>query len=96
MKVVINDCFGGFGLSKLALKYLGLENEILPFNSDKERTDPKLVECVENLGAKANISYAELIIVEIPDGSHFVISEYDGLETLYYSENEIHEIHGRD
>lgn len=59
MKVVINRCYGGFGLSREACKYLGIEPEInyvkWILNTDN-RAHPKLVECVETLGSLANDS----------------------------------------
>ncbi len=84
MKVVINDCFGGFGLSKEAYEYLGLEWDGFGFLSgyDIERNDPKLVECVETLGEKANGTFSKLKVVEIPDDVDWEINYYDGLETV--------------
>ena len=81
MKVVINRCYGGFGLSKDAYEFLGKEWDGYGFASI-ERTDPKLVECVETLGNKANGRFAELKVVEIPDDIMWEISEYDGAETI--------------
>lgn len=76
MKVVINRCYGGFGLSEKAMKFLGVGSEW----PDIARNDPKLVECVEKLGEGANGTYAELKVVEIPDDINWEIGEYDGLE----------------
>ena len=76
MKVVINRCYGGFGLSEKAMKFLGVGSEW----PDIARNDPKLVECVEKLGEEANDTYAELKVVEIPDDVNWKSGEYDGLE----------------
>ena len=76
MKVVINRCYGGFGLSEKAMKFLGV-NSSWP---DIARNDSKLVECVEKLGEEANGMCAELKVVEIPDDVNWEIGEYDGLE----------------
>lgn len=76
MKVVINRCYGGFGLSEKAMKFLGVDSSW----PDITRNDPKLVECVEKLGEEANGVYAELKVVEIPDDVNWEIGEYDGLE----------------
>ena len=85
MKVVINRCFGGFGLSEEAYNYLGLEWDGYgyKYNSDEKRADPKLVECVETLGpGRASGRLAVLKVVEIPDDIYWEISEYDGMETI--------------
>ena len=76
MKVVINRCYGGFGLSEKAMKFLGVGSEW----PDIARDDPKLIECVEKFGEEANDTYAELKVVEIPDDVNWEIGEYDGLE----------------
>lgn len=49
-------------------------------NSPNNRSDPALIQAVEELGDAANGDYAELKIVEIPDGVEYTIEEYDGLE----------------
>ena len=76
VKIVINRCYGGFGLSEKAMKFLGIGSEW----PDIARNDPKLVECVEKLGEEANDTCAELKVVEIPDDVNWEIGEYDGLE----------------
>jgi hypothetical protein len=81
MKVVVNNCWGGFGLSDIALDlYLARTGKVVPY-WEIPRHDSDLVWIVENLGTEAASSkYAELAIVEIPDGTNYVIDEYDGLE----------------
>jgi hypothetical protein len=130
MKVVINTCFGGFGLSRMAVeRYLGLkgitvytevdkyelehywlvapgpervmettneqwwemtdeermahnarwESQVF-YDRDLERNDPLLVQVVEELGQAASGQFAQLEVVEIPDGVEWVIEEYDGNE----------------
>lgn len=82
MKIVINKCFGGFGLSEKAYEFLGLKWDGYGYayiDKDK-RTDPKLIECIEKLGAEANGFCAKLGIVEIPDKVDWEIEEYDGNE----------------
>jgi hypothetical protein len=73
-RVVINRCYGGFGLSKLALKELGIGEY-----DHISRDDPRLVEVVERLGKKANGPNAELRIVEA--SRFWKIDEYDGMES---------------
>ena len=93
MKVVINICFGGFGLSDEAIRLyaekkgiqLG-ERQSYGYDEisdwDISRDDAILVEIVEELGAKANGDYAELKVVEIPDGVDWYVSDYDGNEHI--------------
>lgn len=84
MKVAINTCYGGFGLSKKAYEYLGEEWDGYGFY-DAERTNPKLIECIEALGKEANGSCANLYVVEIPeDATDWRIEEYDGSESVWY------------
>lgn len=47
---------------------------------DVSRSDPLLVQVVEELGDKADGHCAELGITEIPDGVDYEIEEYDGKE----------------
>ena len=127
MKIVINTCYGGFGLSEKAvmryaeLKGLTLYPErsplyatywLVPEGEREDRTnyyswsleeqrasnkrlakqalnehdiprgDSALVQVVEELGADANARFAELTIIEIPDGVAWQIEEYDGLEHI--------------
>jgi hypothetical protein len=81
MKIVINNCHGGFGLSKEAL---ALFNErsgtIITHDFNIKRNDPILVEIVEQLGEAANEYLAELKVVEIPDDVQWTVEEYDGAE----------------
>ena len=133
MKVVINRCYGGFGLSHEAVMryfeikgitvypeqgedywkfwtywlvkpedrgedkegeafysmsmdervaYNKLRSEQTIYERDIKRHDPALVQAVEELGERANGSYAELAVVEIPDGIDYIIEEYDGNEHI--------------
>ena len=113
MKIVINVCYGGFGLSDAAYEFLikkgvpakqyeeGVidsgyiiynepdDDDIVRLRGAKywdnhqlKRNDPRLVELVETLGNKANRNYAELKVVEIPDGVEWEIEEYDETEWI--------------
>lgn len=137
MKIAVNKCFGGFGLSPLAIKRLAelqgkqayffemrgkaitleqAEKEFFwtafsspdkPLRADNwnemtdeqkdahnaeytakrldapdDRSDPMLIQIIEELGDKANSKYAKLEIVEVPDGIDWEIEEYDGLEHI--------------
>lgn len=84
MKIVINDCYGGFGLSEKALEMLEVGNDY-EYDADAKRTDAELVKVVEELGEEANGDFAELTVVEIPDeATDFEINEYDGAESITY------------
>ena len=56
------------------------------YHGDIPRDDPDLIRVVEELGGEhrtgASGSCAELRIVEIPDGTDYVIDEYDGNEHI--------------
>ncbi len=142
MKVIVNKCFGGFGLSDEAyerLIELGIpvrkyiqetrdettgrynkvdenegrvifDNELsLPgedFMGDnyheykgksvfvhrywecwtrerESRTDPLLLQVIEELGERANSRFSKLEIVEIPDDVNWEIDDCDGMETVH-------------
>ena len=80
MKVVINKCYGGFGLSEKGYEFLEKEWDDFGHGSDIRRDNPKLVECVETLGSAADGHFSMLKVVEIPDGTEYTIEEYDGIE----------------
>lgn len=82
-KIVYNDCFGGFSLSKLALNFL---KENSNFEEDYDfyqlpRHHPLLVKCVELMGEKAGDNFASLKIKEI-DSNLYIINDYDGMESI--------------
>lgn len=60
----------------------GAANEAYFSVSDLSRTDPALVQVVEELGERANDSFAQLFIAEVPAGTRYRIDEYDGLESV--------------
>ena len=81
MKIAINTCFGGFGLSQKAIDlYNQLSGKEAYYHFDIERNDPFLIQVIEQLGKEANTIYASLHIVEIPDDVKWHIAEYDGSE----------------
>lgn len=92
-KIVINACYGGFGISKeafeLAQKLSGnpkwgnlIESEDISFlnsyHPDVPRDDKILVMVVEQLGKKANSLCSNLEIVEV--SGKYRITQYDGME----------------
>lgn len=95
MKVVINRCHGGFGLSRKAIDMYceakginpGKWKETWGFYDDFscrniERNDTILVQIVEKLGRDANGACADLSVVKIPDDIEWSIHEYDGSEWI--------------
>ena len=79
-KVVVNRCFGGFGLSEEAYNELGLKWDGYGYDYNDKRTDPDLIRVVETLGNKANGQFADLEVVEVPDYVDWEIENYDGKE----------------
>ena len=80
MKIVINKCYGGFGLSEVAeTRYRNESGNTVPYYHIP-RNDPILVSIVEELGEDSWGCFAELKVIEIPDDVKFQIEEYDGNE----------------
>jgi hypothetical protein len=80
-KIVLNYCYGGYSLSEEAMALLNVDDI---FAYEEDRTNPRLVEVVETLGEKANGNCAALVVRTIPDeATDYLITEYDGSETLY-------------
>ena len=52
------------------------------YDRDIDRADPCLVEAVEKLGVDANGDYAKLCIANVPKGTLYRITDYDGLESV--------------
>lgn len=85
-KIVLNNCFGGFGLSRKAYEFLGLPWDGFGHARNISREDPRLVECVEILGKEANGTFADLVVDVYDDYNYtYQISEYDGVEDLVLS-----------
>ena len=80
MKIVLNECFGGFSLSDHAANVLGVK---VYDRSIEVRTDPMLIAMVEMDPEVASGEYAELYVGEIPENAtDWEISEYDGIESI--------------
>jgi hypothetical protein len=84
-EIVINTCYGGFGLSEKAGK-LYCERINLDYENLEEhrlnRSDPILIEVIKELGTNANAIYAQLEIVSLPIGTKYRICEYEGSEYI--------------
>jgi hypothetical protein len=83
MKVVINACYGRFGLSDAGMmEYARLKGvEHFAYQQIK-RDDPDLIKVVEELGDKVNTFTSKLKIIEIPDDVAWEIEVYDGKELV--------------
>lgn len=100
MKIVINACYGGFGLSDECAEALGAEIVENPLWGTSQkfpddncasdyRTDNRLIELMETKGSEWCSGYcAKLKVVEIPDDVEWEIEEYDGIEWV----SEVHRI----
>jgi hypothetical protein len=88
-KIVYNGCYGGFSLSLAAWeRYIELGGKAeSSFDLDRNRTDPILVQVVEELGDRANGMCAELYIDDLTVGTKYRIREYDGLEYIETEED---------
>jgi DNA primase len=81
--IVINNCYGGFGLSERAiLEYRKMAGITDPefYDRDVPRNDPYLIKIIRDLGMSANGTHASLKIVEVPPDVEWQIEEYDGNE----------------
>lgn len=82
MKIVLNKCFGGFGLSQAATDLLPTD---VQWSEYANRTDVRLIEVVELLGPGANGRHADLSIIIVPEeATDWTIEDYDGIETILY------------
>ena len=87
MKIVINVCYGGFGLSTKGItlykQLCGIDSNTKIHDFDIDRDDVALVKIVETLGEESwDKSFAELKVVDIPDGIDWEIKDYDGWEHI--------------
>jgi len=83
VKVVINACHGGFGLSEAALDEYKNRAGVTDENFwywDIPRDCPYLVSMVAEYGTDAGGDFSDLKIVDIPDDVNWYIEEYDGME----------------
>lgn len=85
-EIVINKCYGGFGLSEEAEMWLSKRGIWQKYPHLEHlyyipRHEPLLVECVKTLGDAANGYWANLVIETITSRAYY-INEYDGMETV--------------
>lgn len=92
MKVIINECFGGFSLSKFGWdKLMEVKNDNTLKSKDPNaedfRYDKDLIHLLETYGSEIEGAYSHLGIVDIEKGTKFRICEYDGLESIETIDN---------
>lgn len=95
MKIVINACYGGFGISEAAQTAWFGDLDYYALHDIKFRTNETLIYLLETRGSKyVSGMGAELAIVEIPDNLAFWnIREYDGYESIEGSMSPILRFH---
>lgn len=82
-EIVINRCYGGFGLSDEAIiLYEQKTGKTKVAYWMIPRDDKDLVKVVRELGDRANGKHAKLKIVSIPDGVEWDVDDYDGIEKV--------------
>ena len=80
--MIINDCYGGFGIRMDILEKLKLT--AYSEGDDVIRSNPQLIKMIE-AGEDISDSYAKLKVVEIPDEStDWYLDENDGWESVIY------------
>jgi len=79
MKIVINKCYGGFGLSDFGKELLNIRDE-----NSLSRTNLELIHQIEEYGSDViSGDYSQLKVIEIPDGIDYEILNHDGLESVH-------------
>ncbi len=73
---------GADSMNDLYYEYKGSMGRYWDVWTSENRTHPMLLRVVEELGEAANSRYANLKIVEIPDGIEWTIDDYDGMESI--------------
>jgi hypothetical protein len=86
-RIVINRCYGGFGLSNQAAKryreLAWIPEEELFWTYDIPRDSKILLQVIDELGVKKTSGpHAELKVIEVPEGVKWHIGEYDGMEWI--------------
>jgi len=83
MKIVINTCFGGFGISDSGrIEYERRIGVDLGWDWDISRIDRTLVAMIEKDSNLYSGKFASLKVVTIPDNVDWEIVDYDGQEHI--------------
>lgn len=86
-KIVYSACYGGFGLSEKAFARYKELGGTCDYDRNIDRTDPILVQVVEELGEEVNTAFSKICMIALPAGSMYHIHEYDGFETVMTPED---------
>lgn len=83
-EIVLNGCYGGFGLSDMVMNRYhelgGKEN----YGWEVDRCDPILIQILKEFGVgELDDDCTELYIQEFDDRYDYRIEDYDGIETLH-------------
>ena len=89
-EIVINRCWGGYSLSQEAKEWLLKQDALMPSYVDliyansswRARSDKHLIQCIKELGERADGEHASLEIVSIPDDVEWQIIDHDGWEHI--------------
>ena len=85
IEVLFNDCYGGWQISNKANKLYELRKTEKSENYIRKRSDPILVQIYKELGDEFDGGkHSKTEIEKIPKKyeKYYIISEYDGLETV--------------
>ena len=85
MKILINSCYGGYGLSEDFVSHINklTEGQLVNTQELYDRANPLIVEEAIKFGLdKASGTSADLTVQEIPDNCHYSVHEYDGMEYI--------------
>lgn len=85
MKIIINGCYGGFGVAGPLEEWEQRERRA----GEDSRTSPEAIAILEKYGSAAcSGPHAKLEIVDIPDeATDWEIDDYDGAESITYVVN---------
>lgn len=80
MKILINNCFGGFGYSDEAWElYASVEDS----DAHPHRHDKTMIAIHDSIGKERfSAEHSDIIQVEISDGLDYDIDDYDGKENI--------------
>ena len=97
-KIAYNECYGGFAFSEKGMLRLAELKGVIIYKADPyvwktlddkrfserslPRTDPHLIQVIEELGESVSDEDSCIKIRELPSGTLYHIKEYDGAENV--------------